>query len=381
MRKNIFSTKNIAFAICFLDTLSFSILIPLLPHLQEKMAITPSQLSFWVFLHWIIAFLVTPTLWKLSDNFGKKNVLLWSIIWNAIGYILILPYNYTLFLVSRVIGWASTANYWLAQWILSDLAKDEHERKKLFSNLALMSWIGFIVGSLLASALLWLNQFFPFLIIIIGSILMAILTRFLKQPKSSTYIEQKTHTHFFQSRNFRYFLMIFILISISLQLWLTSLPLILDNWYKISSYHIGYFLAWLWGIFALFQGFIFPYITKIFSSKQILYFLIFSSILLLLILNFSNQSIFSLFVFIGLIHNFSTMIQTILQSQIFETFPKSSWAIWGTLTASSSLVSAICPLLWGYLVEFNWPLFFVCSIFSFIGLITYLGFNRKKSVS
>lgn len=376
--KNILSTKNIAFAICFLDTLSFSVLIPLLPHLQEKMHITPSQLTFWVFLHGIIAFLVTPSLWKLADIFGKKNVLLWSIIWNAIWYLLILPYNYTLFLLSRIIGWASTANYWLAQWILSDLAKYEYERKKLFSNLALMSWVGFIAGSLLASSLLWLNQYFPFLVVIIGSFFMALLTRFIKESKKSNETEiVEKKTNFFSSRNFRYFLAVFVLVSISLQLWLTSLPIILNNWYDISSYHSWYFLAWLWWIFALFQWAVFPYITKKFSSKKILYFLIFSSIFLLLLLQFSKQNIFSLIILIWLTHNFITMVQTLLQTHLFELYPKNSGWIWGILTGAWSLVTAICPLAWGYLVEYQLPLFLVCSVFSLLALGVYFLHNRK----
>lgn len=84
-------------------------------------------------LYALCAFFSAPILGRMSDRYGRKNPLLFSVIGTCLSYvILMMTQSYWLYLFSRIINGVTGGNISIIQAILSDLSKTTEERNKNF---------------------------------------------------------------------------------------------------------------------------------------------------------------------------------------------------------------------------------------------------------
>lgn len=179
-----------------------SMLVPILPELQEKLGISQFQSSLVITLFSVTAGLVIPISGYLSDRFSRKAIIIPSlIIYGAAGILAGLGAvwnSYTVLIVARAIqglGAAGTAP--IAMALAGDLYNDGTESKALGLTEASNGTgkvVSPILGSLLA-LIVWYAAFFAFPVFCLLSLLAVVFLlkepeRKNEPPKLSEYIRQ-----------------------------------------------------------------------------------------------------------------------------------------------------------------------------------------------
>lgn len=162
-------TLSIVIATIFLDLLGFGILIPVVPLLFVE----PTSRFFilhghstpkmgFIFLGFLIAsftlgqFVANPILGELSDRFGRKPIMICSLIGTAIGYLMfgsaILMKNVWLLFVSRVFDGITGGNISVAQAAIADITEPQY-RSRNFGLVGAAFGLGFILGPYLGGKL------------------------------------------------------------------------------------------------------------------------------------------------------------------------------------------------------------------------------------
>ncbi len=143
----------------FIDSLGFGLILPLLPmlFLQEGAPMLPeASLSTKGFAYGVILsvycagqFFGGPFLGALSDRYGRKKILCWTITIGGLGYLFssfsVYCGSILLFFVSRFILGVCSGNFSVAQSMMVDLSSEEQKRANF--GLVGMAWgIGFVLG-------------------------------------------------------------------------------------------------------------------------------------------------------------------------------------------------------------------------------------------
>lgn len=148
----------------FLDVLGVGILIPVLPQLITTIFV-PAGYSIstaYILLGWLTAifplmqFFATPILGQLSDRYGRKKVLWFSIAGTVTGYLLfaiaILQKNIPLLFFSRALDGITGGNISVARAAVADVTPPER-RTQNFGLLGAVFGIGFVFGPYIGARL------------------------------------------------------------------------------------------------------------------------------------------------------------------------------------------------------------------------------------
>jgi len=171
------STKQAAvgfiFATILLDVIGLGIIIPVVPQLlQHLMHITdktdissiakPAMLM--TFIYAAMQFIFAPILGSLSDHYGRRPILLFSLLGFGLDYIFLAfaPTIGWLF-VGRIFSGITGASITTAAAYMADIS-DEKTRAKNFGMIGAAFGLGFIIGPLLGGLLGELGPRIPFLV-------------------------------------------------------------------------------------------------------------------------------------------------------------------------------------------------------------------------
>ena len=138
------------FAIVFIDLMGFGIVIPLLPLYGERYH--PSALGMGLLLSAFSAtqFAAAPVLGRLSDRFGRKPILLFSLAGSVAGYLLFaFAGSLSMLLLARVIDGISGGNIGTAQAYVADVTTPE-TRARGMGMIGAAFGLGFIFGPAIA---------------------------------------------------------------------------------------------------------------------------------------------------------------------------------------------------------------------------------------
>ena len=76
----------IIFVTIFIDLVGFGIVIPLLPFYAEELHATPFDIGILVSSYSLMQFIFSPIWGNLSDRYGRRPILFWTIIGSSCGY-------------------------------------------------------------------------------------------------------------------------------------------------------------------------------------------------------------------------------------------------------------------------------------------------------
>lgn len=153
----------------FLDVLGIGVLIPIIPNLlanpHSNFYLLPSGWDFksgLILLGWLIAiyplmqFIATPILGQLSDRYGRKPILGFSIFGTAVGYVLfaigILSRSLPLLFFSRALDGITGGNLSVAQAVIADVTPPK-DRAKRFALIGAAFGTGFVLGPYIGAKL------------------------------------------------------------------------------------------------------------------------------------------------------------------------------------------------------------------------------------
>lgn len=167
-----------------LDALGFGIVVPIIPSLVMQLEHgSAAQTSLWMggllAAFSVMQFLCAPLLGGLSDQFGRRPVLLVALVGMALNYLLLAwSPSVTWLFIGRIIAGATAASYSTATAYIADVTPPE-QRAQRFGLVGAMFGLGFVVGPALGGLLGTYGLRLPFLLAAvlagINSILAAVL--------------------------------------------------------------------------------------------------------------------------------------------------------------------------------------------------------------
>jgi DHA1 family tetracycline resistance protein-like MFS transporter len=140
----------VIFLTVFVNLVGFGIIIPLLPFYAETFGASPVVIGL-LFAAFSLAQLVAaPVLGALSDRFGRRPVLIFSLVGTVISFaMLAVAQSLAMLFAARVIDGLSGGNITIARAYIADVTEPS-ERAKAFGFLGAAFGLGFIVGPGLA---------------------------------------------------------------------------------------------------------------------------------------------------------------------------------------------------------------------------------------
>lgn len=156
------SKKSAAIGFIFItlliDVIGLGIIIPVIPKLIEELihgdVTEAAKYGGWLaFAYAFTQFVFSPVIGNLSDKYGRRPIILISLLGFAIDYIfLALAPNIELLFVGRVIAGITGASFTTASAYIADISTDE-DRAKNFGMIGAAFGLGFIIGPLLGGIL------------------------------------------------------------------------------------------------------------------------------------------------------------------------------------------------------------------------------------
>ncbi len=134
------------FLTVFLDLLGAGILLPIIPYLVRQFRTDATTIGLLSTSFSAAQFVASPVLGVLSDRYGRRPVLLLSILGSAFGYFLFaIAGSLPVMFLSRIIDGFTGGNISTAQAYIADVTPPE-DRAKNFGLIGAAFGLGFIIG-------------------------------------------------------------------------------------------------------------------------------------------------------------------------------------------------------------------------------------------
>jgi DHA1 family tetracycline resistance protein-like MFS transporter len=146
----------VIYAAIVLDAVGIGLVFPILPRLLEE--VTHSQnialyIGIMTALYAVMQFIFAPMLGALSDNLGRRPVLLVSLAGAAINYVILaFAPQLWLLMVGRAVAGLTSANVSVATAYITDISPED-TRARRFGLFNAMFGIGFIIGPVIGGVL------------------------------------------------------------------------------------------------------------------------------------------------------------------------------------------------------------------------------------
>lgn len=315
-------------------------------------------------------FFGAPLLGTLSDKYGRKKILFFSILGTFIGYVLMV-FGITekllyLIILSRVIDGFSGGNISVATSAISDIT-DPKDRVKNFGLLGALFGVCFIIGPYLGGKLSdpTINSNFnyatPFLIAAILSFINLILLSFFFRETLSKKIEKKVSLtsgirnlkKAFTDPKFKVIFTVVFLITCGFSFFTQFFQAYLVTKFNFSEGQIGELFAYIGIWIALTQGLIIRYLPKSVTPKKAVFFgsIILGSALIGLLLPDQAYQIYFVLPFVAIANGIlGPNSQAIISNLADED---SQGEIFGINQSITSLGMALAPLISGIIISFG----------------------------
>lgn len=207
MKTNKWSLLSIA-SIPLIMTLGNSMLIPVLPSIRNKLHITSFQVSLLITVYSAVAIILIPIAGYLSDRFGRKVIIIPSLLITGIGGLISglgawwLEHPYVVIMLGRALqGVGAAGAFPIVLPLVGDIYKEESEVSKSLGIVETANTLGKVLSPILGSILAFVVWFLPFLTIPVLCLISTVLVAFLvKTPKKKDENAEKvTFSKFLQN--------------------------------------------------------------------------------------------------------------------------------------------------------------------------------------
>ena len=150
-------------------TLGNSMLIPILPIMEEKLEITKLQSSYIITVYSIVAILCIPIAGYLSDRYGRKKIIVPALILTGIGGLIAglaswkMDHAFSVILIGRILqGIGASGAMPIVLPLVGDMFRREDEASTTLGIIETSNTIGKVLSPILGSALTAIIWFLPF---------------------------------------------------------------------------------------------------------------------------------------------------------------------------------------------------------------------------
>lgn len=271
----------IIFLIIFVNMLGYGIILPLLPYYVESFGAGPVLIGLIAASYSLFQLFSAPILGELSDKFGRRPILLFSIGGTALSFGLLgLAKSIPILFLARVIDGASGGNISTAQAYIADITTKENRTQGMGVMMAGMS-LGIILGPALGGLLSQYGYSLPAYVAGFVALAATILTFFFLPESKKQYknVEVKRRRKIFSFRDFRdalthpeigMFLTISFMTMLAFSLMQGTFALFTEHSLHLSAQINGYIFAYLGLIGIIVQIFFLKKLLKLVPENKII---------------------------------------------------------------------------------------------------------------
>ena len=274
----------VIFTTVFIDLVGFGIVIPVLPFYAEGTAFnaTPRMVGLLFASYSIMQLIFSPILGGLSDKYGRRPVLLLSIIGTGIGF-LVLGFAQTIFMlfVGRILDGITGGNISTAQAYIADITTTEN-RAKGMGLIGAAFGLGFIFGPAIGGILSGWGIHVPFLFAAALCFANSVLLYFrlpetvtANHPAKNSAAGGRSFRHVLNSLKdprLSFVLIIYFLFIVAFSIMTTSFSLYTMFRFGYDAQHTGYLFAYVGLIAVIIQGGLIGKLVKRFGELPLVIF-------------------------------------------------------------------------------------------------------------
>ena len=354
------SASFVIFMTTFIDMIGFGMIIPILPFHPETVGAGALALGILIGSFSLMQFIFSPLLGRISDKVGRRPIIILSLFFSAISFVLFgLADSFPLLLISRITAGMATESA-VAQAYISDITT-EKERSKGMGKVGAAHGAGFIIGpaiggflsvyglstlGFVAAALTLVNLLFAFF--------------FLPESNSKANFNIQTNSDGYWRRLGSaltkpligaVFLILFVT-TFAFSAIPVIVPLLGIAYFGFMELEMSYFFMYIGVVQILLQGILIGRLAKRWGEANLI---VFSS--LIMTLGILYMSLFSnIFVFITSLTMISAgigILNTVLPSFIStRTPPDEQGGMLGVTQSVGSIARIPGPLVGGLVAEF-----------------------------
>ena len=159
----------------FIDFAGFGLILPLLPFWAEHLGANPTEIGLILTIYALAQFIFTPILGSLSDRFGRKPIIIGSLLIEAFSLALTgFAGSLVVLLIARFIGGIGASNIGSAQAVVSDVTPPEG-RARGMGMIGAAIGLGFVIGPAIGGILSPIGPAVPFIVAMVVAIINALL--------------------------------------------------------------------------------------------------------------------------------------------------------------------------------------------------------------
>ncbi len=349
----------VLFLTVFIDLLGFGIILPILPLYAEQFGAKPNEATLLIAIYSLMQFLFAPLWGSLSDRYGRRPILLLTLLGSVIAYIgLGFANSLWILFIARSLAGIMSGNIATAQAYIADITTPAN-RSRGMGIIGAAFGLGFILGPAIGGLLIGTdsdnaNFHLPSLFAA-GLSLLALLCALILLPESlNSETKAKIPDHRYRQRRLNllhlsqrpqfcvlvgiYFLVTFAVAAMDSTLALWSKQQL--NW---GPQQTSYLFAFMGIVSTIIQGGLIGFLKKHFGEIKLLTLGILGLGLGLLLIGFS-QSLILLLVATALVAWGISVSQPILNSLISQmTAPEEQGQILGIASSCSALARISGP--------------------------------------
>lgn len=392
------------FITLLVDVIGIGIIIPVMPQLIKSLVggsmSDASVYGGWLmFAFAIMQFLFSPIFGGLSDQFGRRPVLLISLLGFGLDYILLaLAPTITWLFIGRILAGITGASFTTATAYIADVSEPE-KRAQNFGMIGAAFGLGFIIGPVIGGLLGQFGERIPFYAAA-GITLLNWLYGFFVLPESldkanrrpfdwkrANPIGSLLNLSKYPMLSGLVFAMFFVFVAgHAVQSVWSFFTIERFGWDQAM---VGYSLGVVGVLVAFVQGFLIRYSTPKLGPKKSVYFGLMLYSIGLLLFAFANQSwmMFTILIPYCLGGIAGPALQAVMSNQVPAN---EQGELQGALTSMMSLTSIIGPLLMTYLfshftqhgtnVYFPGAPFLVGAAFMFVSMILVMRTFKRNEI-
>ncbi len=143
----------IIFLTIFVNLVGFGIIVPLLPFYAETFGASPLVIGLLFAVFSICQLLAAPVLGNWSDRYGRRPVLIFSLLGTVVSFVMLaLAHNVTMLFLARIIDGLSGGNISTARAYVADVTEPK-DRARAYGLIGAAFGLGFIFGPALSGML------------------------------------------------------------------------------------------------------------------------------------------------------------------------------------------------------------------------------------
>ena len=345
------------FSVVFMDMIGFGFIIPLIPDYITRFGGAPALAGLLAAVYALGQFFAAPIVGRLSDKYGRKPLLLFSIGGTFLS-LLLLGFSRSLILVfiARLLDGLTGGNITVAQSYIVDIT-DEKNRARGLGLIGMAFGLGFILGPLFGGLLSTFGLAVP-AFFAAGIAFLNLLLITFKLPESLT-VERKEQA-LLRPRmdlNFKVLMAILrrqgtgtvllmtLLYSFAFILFESMFAIFVADRLGLDSRSRGFLLAYVGLLVALVQGGLVGFLVKKFDERKLTALSVIVAALSMLLYSFSNSVVY-LMIMLFPLSIASGITSTLLRTLLTKSVPHEEAG--GTLGLSSSAESlnrVIAPMV------------------------------------